>query len=254
MKRGIAKWKYSVLLVVVIMTFLLALAGCAEKPAEVEQPNANQAEESVGLQQKADIAANFPGTSLLEEELTQFNEIYAAQATLAYCLPVNGFFTSLYDDVTELEFIEFLRYYPADGMLESAYAAEFEALSKLPNFPWSAEDFELETLTVNDLPTPTHRILRSSVDETLQKYAGITTADLKNTEGVLYLPEYDAYYNFTSDFGPGLFTCVGGKKDGNIVRLWSDTHGYDGSIEILTLQYGDGNYYIKSFQNKQFGK
>lgn len=243
-----------VLFSVVIMAFLLALAGCAEKIAEVEQPNVNQAEEPVESQRKANIADNISGTSLLEEELAQFNEIYAAQATSTDFLPVNGFFTSLYDDATELEFAEFLRYYPADGALDSADAAEFEALSKLPGFPWKAEDFGLETLTVNDLPTPTHRILRSSVDETLQKYADITTADLKNTEGVLYLPEYDAYYNFTSDFGPGVFTCVGGKKDGNIIRLWSDTHGYDGSTEILTLQYEDGNYYIKSFQNKQFGE
>lgn len=254
MKRGIVKWISSVLFLVVILTFLLALASCAEKPAEVEQPNANQTEEPVGLQQEANIADNISGTSLLEEELTQFNEIYAAQTTSADLLPVNGFFTSLYDDVTELKLVEFLCYYPDDGMLDSADAAEFEALSKLPNFPWKAEDFELETLTVKDLPTPTHRILRSSVDETLQKYAGITTADLKNTDGVLYLPEYDAYYNFTSDFGPGMFTCAGGKRDGNIVRLWSDTHGYDGSIGILTLQYTDGNYYIKSFQNKQFGE
>lgn len=243
-----------VLFLVVIMAFLLALAGCDEKNAEIEQPNVNQAEEPVESQRKANVADNISGTSLHEEELAQFNEIYAAQATSTDFLPVNGFFTSLYDDVTELNFVEFLYYYPADGMLDSADADEFEALSKLPDFPWKIEDFvALETLTVNDLPTPTRRILRSSVDETLQKYAGITTADLKNTEGVLYLPEYDAYYNFTSDFGPGVFTCVGGKKDGNIVRLWSDTHGYDGSIEILTLQYEDESYYIKSFQNKQFG-
>ena len=252
MKKSFAKRRYSVLFLVVIMIFLLALSGCAEKPAEVEQPDANQPEESVGSQQKTGIAANFPGTSLREEELAQFNEIYAAQATSSDFLPVSAFFTSLYDDATELEFAEFLRYYPADGALDSTDDAEFEALSKLPGFPWKAEDFGLETLTVNDLPTPTHRILRSSVDETLQKYAGITTADLKNTEGVFYLPEYDAYYNFTSDFGPGVFVCVGGKRDGDVVRLWSDTHGYDGSVEILTLQDADGTYYIKSFQNKQF--
>ena len=244
-----------VLFSVAIMTFLLALAGCAEKPEEVEQPNVNQAEEPVESQRKANVADNIPGTSLLEEELAQFNEIYAAQATSADFLPVNGFFTSHYDDATELNFVEFLYYYPADGILDRADAAEFDALSKLPNFPWRVEDFvALEALTVNDLPTPTRRILRSSVDETLQEYAGITTADLKNTEGVLYLPEYDAYYNFTSDFGPGVFTCVGGKEDGNTVRLWSDTHGYDGSIDILTLQYEDGCYHIKSFQNKQFGE
>ena len=39
------------------------------------------------------------------------------------------------------------------------------------------------------------------------------------------------------------------KKDGNIVRLWSDADIYDGHRELLTLQEKDGNYYIKSFQN-----
>lgn len=253
MKRGIVKWISSVLILVVTVTFLLALAGCAEKPVEVEQPDEKQTEEPIGSQQKADIAANIPGTSLPEEELTRFNEIYAAQKTSADFLPVNGFFTSLYDDATELRLADFLCYYPDDGLLENADADEFEELSELPEFPWKAEDFELETLTVNDLPTPTRRILRSSVEETLQKYAGITTEDLKNTDGVLYLPEYDAYYTFTSDYAPGVFACVGGKQDGDIVRLWSDTDGYDGSVEVLTLQYEDGNYYIKSFQNKQYG-
>lgn len=194
---------------------------------------------------------NIPGVTLSEEELAQFSEIfYTVQANVNYFLPVNGFFNSYYDDVTELDFVEFLRYYPDDGCLEEEDAAEFEALSGLPDFPWKAEHFEKETITVNDLPTPTHRILRSSVDETLQKYAGITTSDLKNIEGVLYLPEYDAYYNFTSDFGPGLFRCVGGKRDGNTIRLWSDIYSYDSSRGILTLQEADGTFYIKSLQKE----
>ena len=37
---------------------------------------------------------------------------------------------------------------------------------------------------------------RTAVDETLEACAGITTADLKNTGWILYLPDYDAYYNF----------------------------------------------------------
>lgn len=78
--------------------------------------------------------------------------------------------------------------------------AQFEALAQLEDFPFQAEEDFMPSLT--SIPTPTRRYPRAAVDATLQKYAGITTADLTNTEGVLYLPEYDAYYNFTSDWGP----------------------------------------------------
>ena len=247
MKKTVSKWMFFTLLLMVVASCALVLAGCAERP-EVEQPAANQESESIQMQE-TDAMANVPGIHLTDEELVRFNEVFAAQAVKSDLLPVNGFFTSLYDDVTELDFVEFLRYYPSDGFLGTEDSAEFEALSKHPAFPWNADDFEKEFLTVNDLPTPTRRILRTSVDETLETYAGITTADLKNVEGVCYLAEYDAYYNFTSDVGPGLFECVGGKKDEDTVRLWSAVHGFDGSREILTLQEENGNYYIRSFQN-----
>lgn len=246
MKRIITKVTLSATFV---LLFVSALAGCVNHSTEAESIVTNQGSEPTQSEQNAKVIDRIPGIPLSTEELTRFNDIFAAQADTNHFLPVNGFFTSHYDDVTELDFVEFLRYYPGDGILEEKDASEFEALSKDPNFPWNAGDFGKGILTVNDLPTPTHRILRTSVDETLQKYAGITTADLKNTEGVCYLSEYDAYYNFTSDFGPGLFECVGGKKDGNIVRLWSDADIYDGHRELLTLQEKDGNYYIKSFQN-----
>ena len=245
MKRIITKAMLSATLV---LLFVSALAGCARRPAEAEKTGTDQESERNQPEQGVKALDMIPGTPLSTEELTRFNDIFAAQADTNHFLPVNGFFTSRYDDVTELDFAEFLRYYPDDGTLEEEDVSEFEALTKDPNFHWNAGDFGKETLTVNDLPTPTHRILRTSVDETLQKYAGITTADLKNTEGVCYLSEYDAYYNFTSDFGPGLFECAGGKKDGNIVHLWSSADS-DGSGELLTLQEKDGNYYIKSFQD-----
>ncbi len=248
MKKAIVKEKFFRILLYAAL-FIMTLAGCSEHPPETAQPESNQEGESIQSQETQVGIDGISGNPLSIEELDQFHEIFAAQAIAHDFLPVNGFFTSLYDDVTELNFAEFLHYYPSDGILEENDAAEFEALLKHPDFPWNAEDFDKESLAVNDLPVPVRRILRSSVDETLQKYAGITVADLVNTEGVLYLPEYDAYYNFTSDFGPGVFECVGGKKDGNTVRLWSAVHEYDGSREILTLQEEDESYYIKSFQN-----
>lgn len=124
---------------------------------------------------------------------------------------MSGFFTSYYDDVKNLDFMEFLRYFPGDGLAEDADQVEFDALAARTDFPFAEEAANLGWTSPSDLPVPTHRILRSSVDETLERYAGITSADLTNTAGTLYLPEYDAWYTFTSDFGPGTFVCAGGQ-------------------------------------------
>ena len=102
------------------------------------------------------------------------------------------------------------------------------------------------------IPTPTRRYPRAAVDATLQKYAGITTADLTNTEGVLYLPEYDAYYNFTSDWGPGMFQPDGGEKLGDTVRFWTQ-EGSSRNYTVLTLENVDGTWLIRSFRTETIG-
>ena len=75
---------------------------------------------------------------------------------------------------------------------------------------------------------PIHRIPRAAVDKTLETYAGITTSDLKNTNSILYLSDYDSYYNFTSDYGPGSFQTAEGARDGGTVRLRSEPMWGDG--------------------------
>lgn len=205
-------------------------------------------------EQKAQkIIDDLPGVPLSDEEIAAFNEMFTCvvriesdDGLMIHTMPVSCFFTSCYDDVTELDFLEFLWYYPYTENLGED-GAEFEALSRHPDFYWKAENFGKETLAPTDLPVPTRRIPRSSVDETLRTYAGITTADLKNTENVIYLPEYDAYYVFTSDWGPGMFECEDGKRDGDTIRLWRSAYK-DGSRVVLTLREADGSYHIKAHQ------
>ena len=65
-------------------------------------------------------------------------------------------------------------------------------------------------------------------------------------DDVLYLEEYDAYYNFTSDFAAGIFSCVRGEVQGSTVRLYA---GYgDGGGAMLTLHEQGGRYLILSHQ------
>lgn len=185
---------------------------------------------------------------LTEEQVEQVNRAFMVYENPEYdadFMAVSGFFTSYYDDVRELDFAEFLWYYPSDGSLGEEDLEEFAALAELPGFHWKKEYFAESGLTPSRLPVPTHRILRSSVDETLKKYAGITTADLKNTDNTLYLPEYDAYYNFTSDFGPGSFACEGGRVEEDAAVLWSEER--EGLRRELTLKKEGESWYIQSF-------
>ncbi len=68
--------------------------------------------------------------------------------------------------------------------------------------------------------------------------------------GTLYLEEYDAFYNFTSDFGPGAFICSGGEKQGGVIRLWSDAGPAAKERDVLTLREEGGRYLIQSFRRE----
>lgn len=218
-----------------------APAASAETPFSPVIPTPTPTPEPVPAPNRGDLT---------EEQVEQVNQAFEESEEkdgITYTSEVNGFFTSYYADVRELDFAEFLRYYPSGGEVGEEDLEEFAALAELPGFPWKKEYFAESGLTPSRLPVPTHRILRSSVDATLQKYAGITTADLKNTDNTLYLPEYDAYYNFTSDFGPGSFHCEGGRVTEDTALLWSEELYGEGIRQKLTLQKEGEDWYIRSF-------
>lgn len=224
------------LLGLLLPALLLPLAGCAEQAPPPTSPSP---------------AAE--ARPLTQEEIDRINEAFLShteQDGVAYATPVSGFFTSYYDDVKNLDFAEFLRYFPGDGLVEKADQAEFDALSVLPDFPFAQETADLKWTSPSDLPVPIHRILRTSVDETLERYAGITTTDLTNTDGTLYLAEYDAWYTFTSDFGPGTFLCAGGEVDeaAGSALLWAEPRE-DGSRIELALERDGEDWHIRSFRN-----
>lgn len=223
------------ILFALLPALLLPLAGCAQQQPPPSSPTP--------------AAETRP---LTQGEIEQVNEAFSAmveQDGVAYATPVSGFFTSYYDDVKNLDFMEFLRYFPGDGLVEEDDQAEFAALAALPDFPFAEEAANLGWTSPSDLPVPIHRILRSSVDETLERYAGITSADLTNTDDTLYLPEYDAWYTFTSDFGPGFFICAGGEVNEatDSVLLWANPWE-DGSRTELTLEQDGEAWHIRSFR------
>lgn len=94
------------------------------------------------------------------------------------------------------------------------------------------------------LVTPVWRCPKEAVSNLLEKYTGITVDDLHSRGGVLYLEEYDAFYNFTSDWGPGSFSCTGGERSEEWITLRGTME--DGEARILTIREEEGAYYLTS--------
>ena len=249
-------------LIPLLLVLALGLAACGadktpEAPPEAAPPETLQPEETplekVPPAQPAEDPGLPPleGTPLTAEELAQANEAFNSYASGSEkALELGCFFTSYYEDVTELDFEEFLRYYFVESTdLEDGDKEEFQALAALPGFHWDAEDLERWGNRPSGLPVPVHRISKAAVDKTLETYAGITTADLKITNGILYLAKYNSYYNFTSDYGPGSFQPAEGVRDGDTVILRSEPVWGDGGevIQELTLREEDGRWLIQSF-------
>ena len=153
--------------------------------------------------------------------------------------PASYFLTSYYGNVRDLNFAEFLRYFPQDGSISDA--AEFEALKNLEGWPFKhAESME-------QMPVPIHKISAASVNEVLRAYGGITAADLSNTDGVFYLKDYDAYYTYTSDFGFSSFAAESGQQVENYVYLYGNLNDRNRSVLTLRLTPGTDTWQIMSY-------
>ena len=151
--------------------------------------------------------------------------------------PASYFLTSYYDNVRDLNFEEFIRYFPSSGKTTEA---EFEALKKLDDWPvkW------VENMA--DMPVPIQQHTVSSINEVLTRWGGITTNDL-DTAGVCYLEKYDAYYTYTSDFNTVLFAAESGQQVENYVYLYGNHNDSNRSVLTLRLTPGTDTWQIMSY-------
>ena len=235
------KQRTSALCVVLALLLTVTATGCsfAELTAKGEDPEAAH-QEALKSVLKTDV-------SLTQEQIDAVNAVFAdyelsTDDTLGH-FAVNSFFTSTYDDVRELNLKEFLAYFGECGE-EDISEEEFAQLKD----KW--DDFKAERL--EDFPLPIHRYPSSAVEAVLQRFAGIGLADLKDIQepfsGYTYLESTDAFYNTTSDYSPGYFTCTGGSIDafGEYVQLFGWASRFPGE-SILRLEKDGENWYIKSF-------
>ena len=180
---------------------------------------------------------------LSQEEIEQINAafspiIYDKQGNPISTNVWSCFFTSYYSDVRDMNFAEFLAYFPGDG--STVDEEEFAVLKEHPDFL-----FYGEVSALANMPVPVHRYPVRIINLVLKEYAGITVDDL-DTSGVVYLEEYDAFYNHTSDAGGGMFYCTRGEIDGDIVRLYEE---FDYGTDMLILKKVGNNYQIVAHQH-----
>ena len=221
------------------LALLLALlfAGCGRVetvPEDREVPPLETEQEETEEPVPEDPAA------LTAEEIAQVNEAFAPfdeRENGSYMNPVCSFFTSYYERPEDLNLVEFLRYFGlGNGPVEDG--PEFEALKAAEGWPFHVDHLD-------QMPVPIHRYSRADVDAYLEEHAGITTTDLTtfpvSSADLLYLPEYDAFYNFTSDAGPGVFICEAGRREGALLILTG------GSAELTLEKTEAGRYLFRSF-------
>ena len=238
------KQRTSVLCVILALLLIVSAAGCSiteltrQKTGEITLP-----EEAEPAQQEAQKTA----TPLTQAQIDAVNAIFAdyelsTDDTLGH-FAVNGFFTSTYDDVRDLNLNNFLAYFGECGE-EDISEEEFAQL----NAKW-----EFRVDSVEDFPLPIHRYPASAVEDVLKRFAGIGLADLTDMQtpfsGYTYLEDTDAFYTTTSDYSPGYFRCTSGEiePDGDTALLYGSTAGFLSGEAVLKLVKNGDSWYIHSF-------
>ena len=238
------KQRTSALCVILALLLIISAAGCSlteltrQKSGEITLP-----EETEPAQQETQKTA----TPLTQEQIDAVNAVFAdyefsADGTLGH-FAVNGFFTSTYDDVRDLNLNNFLAYFGERGE-EDISEEEFAQL----NAKW-----EFRVDSVEDFPLPIHRYPASAVEGVLKRFAGIGLADLTDMQtpfsGYTYLEDTDAFYTTTSDYSPGYFRCTSGEiePDGDTALLYGSTAGFLSGEAVLKLVKDGENWYIHSF-------
>lgn len=237
------KQRTSALCVILALLLIVSAAGCSiteltrQKSGEITLP-----EETEPAQQEP-LKTAMP---LTQAQIDEVNAIFAdyelsTDDTLGH-FAVNGFFTSTYDDVRDLNLNNFLAYFGECGE-EDISEEEFAQL----NAKW-----EFRVDSVEDFPLPIHRYPASAVEDVLKRFAGIGLADLTDMQtpfsGYTYLEDTDAFYTTTSDYSPGYFRCTSGEiePDGDTALLYGSTAGSLSGKAVLKLVKDGENWYIHS--------
>ena len=146
--------------------------------------------------------------------------------------PLSCFFTSYYERASDMDLDDFLRYFPY-GVVKDELP-EFNALREDVNWPFGQAE------SLKDLPVPIHKYNADVVKTIITYYTGIEDLGQFQMDEAIYLESQNAYYNYTSDFGPGTFICKSGFVENDTIVLMSDT-------SVLTIINKDDRFLIASY-------
>lgn len=242
------KRRTSVLCVILALLLVVSATGCSfAELTQQKSEDVTMLEDTEAAHQEALKDELKTATPLTQEQIDAVNAVFAdyersTDDTLGH-FAVNGFFTSTYDDVRELNLNNFLTYFGECG----GHDISEEEFAQL-NAKWG---FRVDS--VADFPLPIHRYPASAVEGVLRRFAGIGLADLKDIQesfsDYTYLEETDAFYNTTSDYSPGYFICSGGEIEpgGDYALLYGSAVGRLSGDAVLSLTKDGENWYIHSF-------
>ena len=242
------KQRTSVLCVILALLLVASATGCSfAELTQQKSEDVTMLEDTEAAHQEALKDELKTATPLTQEQIDAVNAVFAdyersTDDTLGH-FAVNGFFTSTYDDVRELNLNNFLTYFGECG----GHDISEEVFAQL-NAKWG---FRVDS--VADFPLPIHRYPASAVEGVLRRFAGIGLADLKDIQepfsDYTYLEETDAFYNTTSDYSPGYFICSGGEIEpgGDYALLYGSAVGRLSGDAVLSLTKDGENWYIHSF-------
>ena len=187
--------------------------------------------ESAGAVQQPEKKITALDETQIEEYCREFEMVKDGKVNVLCC-----FLMSDYEKIEDMDFAAFLHNFPEGEDVKDG--EEFDALKKLSG--WVFGDTALE-----EMPVPVHKYSRAAVDEALRKHGHTSSEKLTvGKENVPYLKEYDAFYNFTSDFALDSFRCTSGETDGEITTLYTETSGGRKVLKIKDSE--DGNIVILS--------
>ena len=187
---------------ILILSFVM-LAGCASAAEPAKEAKSLSAEE-------------------LSHYSKEFEMVKDGKTNVLCC-----FLMSDYENIEDMDLSAFLYNFPDSESVDDE--EEFNALKEL-------ECWQFGDVTLDQMPVPIHKFSRAAVDEILGKYGNTSSDKLTNgRDNLLYLEEYDAFYNFTSDFALNGFECVSGESDGDVITLRSE----DGVLKITHSESGD---------------
>lgn len=176
-------------------------------------------------------------TALTDDELAYFNGDSFFNGE--YLNIRNQFLSSLYNEPADIDLFQL--FYCGSGIEEGITDEELRAVMEKSGMTGSVED----------IPCACQKNSRSNIDKILNDYIDITLDDTNQVglDQYVYLPQYDAYYNFHGDTNYRTsIRFFRGERTGDTIRLYYDDTFFADGQKVLTLKEKDGSFLFEANQ------